>query len=460
MSQFPRGFTWGTATASYQIEGAATEDGRGPSIWDTFSATPGCVANGDTGLVACDHYHRYEEDIAIMKKLGVTAYRFSIAWPRLFPQGDGVREERGFAFYNKLIDALLEAGIEPVATVYHWDLPQPLQDRGGWANRDIVDIFADYALACVEAFGDRVKTWITINEPWCVTWLGYQIGMHAPGVKDLSHAVAAAHHTALAHAAATRVMKGHDSKLIVGLTVNMSNFRLDGSAPETLEAFDLMDGQMNRWWIDALVHGTYPESLARAYGEIYDNVVLPGDGDLLKTENPDFLGINYYSDSFIADARPDEKPLKDGVLFPFDVRANTEIPEEYKANMTDMDWVITPEGIRDVVIRVHNDWPSIPAIVITENGSAYADGPDANGVVQDDRRIAYLRAHVSALGEAVANGVPVTGYFAWSLLDNFEWSFGYEKRFGIVHVDFDTQKRTLKNSALEYQTIVANGGVI
>jgi beta-glucosidase len=460
MSQFPPGFTWGTATASYQIEGAATEDGRGPSIWDTFSATPGCVANGDTGLVACDHYHRYEEDIAIMKKLGVTAYRFSIAWPRLFPQGDGVREERGFAFYNKLIDALLDAGIEPVATVYHWDLPQPLQDRGGWANREIVDIFADYALACVEAFGDRVKTWITINEPWCVTWLGYQIGLHAPGVKDLSHAVAAAHHTALAHAAATRVMKGFDSELIVGLTVNMSNFRVDGSAPETLEAFDLMDGQMNRWWIDALMHGTYPESLARAYGEIYDNVVLPGDGDLLKTENPDFLGINYYSDSFIADARQDEKPLKDGVLFPFDVRANTEIPKQYKANMTDMDWVITPEGIRDVVTRVHNDWPSIPAIVITENGSAYADGPDENGVVQDDRRIAYLRAHVSALAEAVANGVPVTGYFAWSLLDNFEWSFGYAKRFGIVHVDFETQKRTIKNSALEYKAIVANRGVI
>lgn len=459
MTQFPEDFTWGAATASYQIEGAATEDGRGPSIWDIFSATPGCVANGDTGLVACDHYHLFDQDIAIIKSLGIQAYRFSIAWPRLFPQGDGVREERGFDFYNRLIDALIEAGIEPVATIYHWDLPQALQDQGGWANRDIVEIFATYAKACVEAFGDRVKTWITINEPWCVTWLGYQLGMHAPGVKDQQQAVAAAHHTALAHAAATREIKTVDPTLKVGLTVNMSNFRVSGTAPETLQAYELMDGLMNRWWIDALVHGTYPVALQEAYGELFANVVLPGDSALLKTDNPDFLGINYYSDSFIADARPDEKTLREGGLFPFDVRANTEMPAQYKANLTDMDWVITPEGIRDIVTRVHNDWPTIPAIVITENGSAYADAPDDAGVVHDDRRIAYLQDHVSALAEAVANGVPVTGYFAWSLLDNFEWSFGYEKRFGIVYVDFETQQRTVKNSALVYRDIIARRGV-
>jgi len=458
MTLFPSDFTWGTATASYQIEGAANADGRGPSIWDTFSATPGCVENGDTGLVACDHYHRFEEDIAIMKSLGVKAYRFSISWTRLFPQGDGVREERGFAFYNRLIDALLEAGIEPVATVYHWDLPQPLEDKGGWANRDVVSVFADYAAACAQAFGDRVKTWITINEPWCVTWLGYKVGMHAPGRKDLKSAVAAAHHTAMAHASATRAMKLVDPNLVIGITVNMSNFRVDSVNPETLAAVDLVDAQMNRWWIDALVYGKYPESIAKVYGSIFDEIVLPGD-ELALLAEPDFLGINYYSDSFVADAREQDSMLSDGGLFPFDYRVNMEMPESYKATVTDMGWPITPDGLGNLVTRVHREWPMIPYIVITENGSAYDDAPNGQGIVEDDRRIDYLRKHLVSLGNAISAGVPVKGYFAWSLLDNFEWSFGYEKRFGLVHVDFNTQKRTLKNSALEYKNIIATGEV-
>lgn len=454
MENFPSNFIWGVATASYQIEGAATQDGRGLSIWDTFSATPGKVANGDTGLVACDHYHRFAEDIEIMKRLGIRSYRFSIAWPRLFPNGDAVREERGFAFYNKLIDALVAAGIEPVATVYHWDLPQTLEDQGGWTNRSIVPVFADYAAACVQAFGDRVKTWITINEPWCVSWLGYCAGIHAPGKKDVKSAIAAAHHTALAHSVATQAMKAMRPDVKVGITVNLNNVRVSGQNPDTLLAADLMDALQNRWWIDALVHGEYPHALVDYYGTDFTDVVNTSDLSLLKA-SPDFLGINYYNDAFISDARDNDSTLLSGGIFPFDIRVNTDIPDEYKGNLTDMDWPITPDGLSTLLKRLHRDWPSIPEFVITENGSAYDDAPNASGEVDDTRRIEYLKAHVASMADAVNAGVPVTGYFAWSLLDNFEWAFGYAKRFGLVFVDFVSQKRTIKNSAYEYAKIIS-----
>ncbi len=454
MDDFPRNFVWGAATASYQIEGAATEDGRGLSIWDTFSATPGKVANGDNGLIACDHYHRFAEDIEIMKRIGIRSYRFSIAWPRLFPNGDAVREERGFAFYNKLIDALLDAGIEPVATVYHWDLPQVLEDQGGWTNRNIVPVFADYAAACVEAFGDRVKTWITINEPWCVSWLGYFAGIHAPGKQDLKSAIAAAHHTALAHAEATRAMKAVRPDVKVGITVNLNNVRVSGENPDTLLAAELMDCVQNRWWIDALVHGEYPKALTDYYGSEFTDVVNSQDLSLLQAE-PDFLGINYYNDAFISDAQSGDQSLVADGIFPIDIRVSSEIPDEYKGNLTDMGWAITPDGIGNLLKRLHRDWPSIPAFVITENGSAYDDAPNESGEVDDVRRIAYLRAHVASIADAIAAGVPVTGYYAWSLLDNFEWSFGYAKRFGLVFVDFVSQKRTIKNSAYEYAKIIS-----
>ena len=456
---FPSDFLWGTATASYQIEGAASVDGRGVSIWDTFSKTEGKVKNGDTGDMACDHYNRFPEDIALMQDLGVKAYRFSIAWPRLFPQGDGVREERGFDFYNRLINALIAAGIEPMVTLYHWDLPQTLEDKGGWANRETAYAFADYAAACAQAFGDRIKNWITINEPWCVSWLGYSIGVHAPGKKDYRSAVAASHHTALAHALATRSIKAAQPTAKVGITVNMTNYVNENPEDASLaEVVDLLDGNLNRWWIGAIQEGKYPATLITAYGDLVEGTILPGDMDLLKCDN-EFLGVNYYSDSFVRTARPEDKPFRESAYLPLDVRANTSIPERFTGKLTDIGWPVTPHGLKNLVLRIHNDWPAITAINITENGCAINDEPDASGVVNDQRRVDYLRAHLTELSEAIKLGAPVKAYFAWSLLDNYEWAEGYSQRFGIIHVDYQTQKRTIKASGYEYKKIVATNSV-
>ena len=456
---FPSDFLWGTATASYQIEGAAHEDGRGVSIWDTFSRTPGKVKNGDTGDVACDHYHRFPEDIALMKELGVKAYRFSIAWPRLFPQGDSVREERGFDFYNRLIDALVAAGIEPMVTLYHWDLPQALEDRGGWANRQTAYAFADYAAACANAFGDRVSTWITLNEPWCVSWLSYSMGIHAPGKKDYRAAVAAAHHTSLAHGLSTRSLKAVNPAFKVGLTVNMTNYINESPGdPVVDEVIDLLDGNYNRWWVGGVQNGEYPATLLAAYGDLVDGVILPGDMDLVRCEN-EFLGVNYYRDEFVASARPEDLPLRDRAYMPFDQRVNLSLPERFTGKLTDIGWPVTPHGIKDLVLRIHREWPGVKAMYITENGCAYGDGPDANGVVNDERRVGYLRAHLSEVSKAIEEGAPVRGYFAWSLLDNYEWAEGYSQRFGIIHVDYATQRRTIKASGYEYRQIIAHNAV-
>ncbi len=456
---FPSDFLWGTATASYQIEGAASVDGRGVSIWDTFSKTEGKVKNGDTGDMACDHYNRFPEDIALMQELGVKAYRFSIAWPRLFPQGDGVREERGFDFYNRLINALIAADIEPMVTLYHWDLPQTLEDKGGWANRETAYAFADYAAACAQAFGDRIKNWITINEPWCVSWLGYSIGVHAPGKKDYRSAVAASHHTALAHALATRSIKAAQPTAKVGITVNMTNYVNENPEDPSLpEVIDLLDGNINRWWIGAIQKGEYPATLIAAYGDLVEGTILPGDMELLQCDN-EFLGVNYYSDSFVRSARPEDKPFSESAYLPLDVRANTSIPERFTGKLTDIGWPVTPHGLKNLVLRIHNDWPAITAINITENGCAINDEPDASGVVNDQRRVDYLRAHLTELSEAIKLGAPVKAYFAWSLLDNYEWAEGYSQRFGIIHVDYQTQKRTIKASGYEYKKIVATNSV-
>ncbi len=449
---FPRDFNWGVATSSYQIEGAAQVDGRGESIWDRFCATPGKVVNMENGDVACDHYNRYPEDIQLMKDIGVNTYRFSLAWPRMFPTGDKNREQRGFDFYNRLIDALLEADIKPLATLYHWDLPQTLQDVGGWANRKTVDAFTDYAAAAAEAFGDRVQDWVTLNEPWCVSWLGYMSGVHAPGVKDLDHAVAAAHHTALAHAEATRAMKAVNPTIRTGIALNMSNFIVeDQNNAEIVELGQLMDSHINRWWLDASIHGQYPQNLVDFYGDKLQRVVLDGDMQKLKVE-PEFMGINYYSDSFIGVPRPEDKPAGDGGPFPFPQRSNGTPLEP----QTDMGWPVTPHGIKDLLLRVAKDWPEVTDIAITENGAAYPEEPDENGVVRDTRRVDYLDAHIENVGAAIEQGAPVKSYYAWSLMDNFEWAEGYAKRFGIIHVDFDTQKRTLKNSAKAYSAIISN----
>jgi beta-glucosidase len=450
MEGFPKDFNWGVATSSYQIEGAAFEDGRGESIWDRFCATPGKVANSEDGSAACDHYHRYPEDIQIMKQLGVSTYRFSIAWPRLFPMGDEVREERGFDFYNRLIDELLANGIKPLPTLYHWDLPQPLQDKGGWANRETVEAFKKYSVAAVEAFGDRVHEWLTLNEPWCVTWLGYMNGVHAPGVKNLGHALAAAHHTALAHAEATRAMREVRDDLKIGLALNMTNYRLeDESDPELSELGDLMDAQLNRWWIDAFLNGTYPQSLMDFHEERLATIIQPGDLDKLKVQT-DILGVNYYSDAFLGLPRPEDKPLIEEGLFPFPHRSNGSAPEPH----TDMGWPVTPDGLEDLLLRIARDWPEITNIAITENGAAYDEEPNEDGVVEDARRVDYLESHLAAAGRAIQNGAPLKSYYAWSLMDNFEWAEGYNKRFGLVHVNFKTLKRTIKNSGKAYSKII------
>ena len=454
MTALPEDFRWGAATASYQIEGGTDLDGRGTCIWDTFAATPGKVVNQENGLVACDHYHRYPEDIKLMKDLGIQTYRFSFAWPRLFPVGDARREQRGFDFYKRVINELLENDIEPFATAYHWDLPQTLQDKGGWANRDIVNIFADYTGALVEEFGDVVKMWSTLNEPWCTSWLGYGVGVHAPGVKDLDQAISAAHHTALAHAQGTRAMRAARSDVKVGIVLNMSNYRVDDpNNSELVELADLLDANINRWWTDAMTTGHYPEVLKPYYGKTLDRILLPGDEDLLKID-PDFIGINYYSDSFVGTPRAEDKPMSEGGMHPFPHRSNGTPPQP----LTDMGWPITPEGIHDLVLRVHNDWPSIPEIMITENGAAYPEQPNEDGEVEDYRRVDYLTRHLEALSRAIEEGAPVTRYYAWSLLDNYEWAEGYAKRFGLIHVDFETQVRTPKLSAKTYATIIATNG--
>jgi beta-glucosidase len=450
MRGFPKDFNWGVATSSYQIEGAAFEDGRGESIWDRFCSTPGKVANSEHGGVACDHYHRFEEDIQIMKQLGVNTYRFSIAWPRLFPLGDSTPEPKGFDFYNRLIDALLANGIKPLATLYHWDLPQPLQDQGGWANRATVDAFTAYSAAAVEAFGDRVKEWLTINEPWCVTWLGYMNGVHAPGVKNLDHALAAAHHTALAHASASRAMRAVRDDLRIGIALNMTNYRIeDEGNAELAELGDLMDAQLNRWWIDAFLNGTYPKVLLDFHAERLSAIIKPGDLESLKVQT-DFMGVNYYSDSFLGLPRLEDRPLIEEGLFPFPHRTNGTAPAPY----TDMGWPVTPQGLEDLLLRIARDWPEIEDIAITENGAAYDEEPDENGVVNDARRVDYLTSHLEAAGRAIQKGAPLKSYYAWSLMDNFEWAEGYNKRFGLVHVDFKTLVRTVKNSGKTYAQII------
>ena len=394
-----------------------------------------------------------------MKELGVKAYRFSIAWPRLFPQGDIVREERGFDFYNRLIASLVAAGIEPMVTLYHWDLPQALEDRGGWANRQTAYAFADYAAACANAFGDRVSTWITLNEPWCVSWLSYSMGIHAPGKKDYRAAVAAAHHTSLAHGLATRSLKAVNPAFKVGLTVNMTNYINESPGdPVVDEVIDLLDGNYNRWWVGGVQNGEYPATLLAAYGDLVDGVILPGDMDLVRCEN-EFLGVNYYRDEFVASARPEDLPLRDRAYMPFDQRVNLSLPERFTGKLTDIGWPVTPHGIKDLVLRIHREWPGVKAMYITENGCAYGDGPDANGVVNDERRVDYLRAHLSEVSKAIEEGAPVRGYFAWSLLDNYEWAEGYSQRFGIIHVEYATQRRTIKASGYEYRKIIARNAV-
>jgi beta-glucosidase len=455
MRNFPTNFLWGAATAAYQVEGAAAEDGRGLSIWDTFSHTPGKTHNGDSGDIACDMYHRYPADIELMRGLGIKGYRLSISWSRLFPNGDDMREERGFAFYDNLINALLAAGITPYITLYHWDLPQALEEKGGWRSRETIAAFGKYAAAVAEHYGDRVKHFAPINEPWCVAWLGHGLGVHAPGITDRATAFKVAHHTVLAHATAVNAMRAVRGDLKIGPVVNQANYPADDpSDPVQAHASEILDAVQNRWWMDAIFYGKYPEILVKEFGSEFLDAILPGDMELAQTPN-DWLGINYYFDT-----RVGASDAAKTVEFDNSALLGLTIDSTPVGELTDMGWPITPEGLSGMLIRWNKEFGArLPQIFITENGCAYPDGPDSDGRVNDLRRISYLDKHLRALLDAINQGVNIGGYFQWSLLDNFEWSLGYQKRFGIVHVDYDTQKRTPKESAHWYSRVVASNGL-
>ena len=455
MRNFPEGFVWGAATAAYQVEGAAREDGRGASIWDTFSHTPGKTDNGDTGDVACDMYHRYPADIALMQGLGIKGYRLSISWSRLFPNGDEVREERGFAFYDNLINTLIAQGITPYITLYHWDLPQALEEKGGWRNRATVEAFGRYAAAVAEHFGDRVKHFAPINEPWCVAWLGHGLGVHAPGISDRPTAFKVAHHTVLAHATAVNAMRAVRDDLKIGPVLNHANYPADDpSDPEQLHASDILDAVQNRWWMDAIFYGKYPQILIDEFGSEFLSAILPGDMELAQTKN-DWIGINYYFDT-----RVGPSDAANPIAFDNSALLGLSIDSSPRGELTDMGWPITPVGLTNLLVRWTDQFGSrLPQIFITENGCAYPDGPDAVGTVNDQDRIAYLDKHLKALLDAIDQGVDVGGYFQWSLMDNFEWSLGYQKRFGIVYVNYQTQERILKESAHWYAEVIKQSAV-
>jgi beta-glucosidase len=444
MARFPDGFVWGTATAAYQIEGAAHEDGRGASIWDTFSHTPGKTANGDTGDVACDHYHRYPDDVALMQQLGVQAYRFSIAWPRILPHGTGEVNEAGLNFYDKLVDTLLAANITPFVTLYHWDLPQALQDEGGWTNRTTADAFAHYTDVVARRLGDRVKHWITLNEPWCSAFLGHALGQHAPGTRDYSDALAAAHTLLLAHGKAVPVLRAAVPDAQVGITLNLAPGLPATDDPNDIEAVQRFDGFMNRWFLNPVYGHGYPDDVSWWYRFFMPKIE---DGDLETIAAPlDFLGINYYFPVGVRAASLLENPLRFANMTP-----DEAVAQGYE--MTAMDWPIVPQGLADLLARVQRDYAP-QTIYITENGAAF-DDEVVDGQIHDERRLAYLREHFQAAHQAIEAGVPLRGYFVWSFMDNFEWAYGYDKRFGIVHVDYPTQQRTPKQSAHWYQQVIA-----
>jgi beta-glucosidase len=448
MHAFPEGFIWGVATSSHQIEGGFGEGGRGESIWDRLAATPGRIADGSDASVACDHYRRWREDIELMKWLRIGAYRFSIAWPRVLPLGRGAVNEEGLDFYDDLVEGLLAAGIEPFITLYHWDLPQPLQDRGGWGERETAEAFVEYTRAVAGRLGDRVHHWATHNEPWCVATLGYEAGEHAPGHRDPEEALRAAHHVLLSHGWGAAVLREMSPGSEVGIVLNLSPAWPAADSEADRDAARRFDGFFNRWYLDPIFRGRYPEDAIadRVRRGHLREAALPWvrPGDLETVSAPlDFLGLNYYSRTVV---RAGEGGEAVGVC---------AVPEE---DLTDMRWEVFPRGLYDTLIRIDREYGP-PRIYITENGAAYSDAPDASGKINDRRRIDYLRAHLIEAHRALESGVPLYGYFTWSLLDNFEWAHGYTKRFGLYWVDYATQKRTPKQSAYWYRDVVAANAV-
>ena len=430
-------FTWGVSTSSYQIEGAANEGGRGPSIWDTFSRIPGAVANADNGDIACDHYHRYNEDLDLMKWLGVGAYHFSIAWPRVIPTGSGPLNKVGMDFYDRLIDGALERGITPWPTLYHWDLPQALQDKGGWNNRECAHWFAEYSYLMAEAFSDRVKNWVTINEPFCSAWLGHLYGVMAPGIKDLQTGVNASHHLLLGHGLAVRAIREAASDVKVGITLNFTPAITIGDSEEDQRAVQLADGFDNRWFGDPVFKASYPQDIVSAFNK--EVPIHAGDMQIISTP-VDFLGLNYYFRQTVAyDSSAQPLPYKQ-VIAP-----NVE--------RTGMGWEVHAETFTDLLTRINKDYAP-KEIFITENGSAW-DDEVVDGKVDDPNRVRYLERHIDAMFDAKKQGVPISGYFAWSLMDNYEWAYGYAKRFGLIYIDYPTQKRIPKTSAYYYRERIA-----
>ncbi len=444
--RFPDGFLWGAATAAYQIEGAPDADGKGPSIWDTFSHIPGKVFHGETGDVACDSYRRYPEDIAMLQRLGAGAYRFSLSWPRIQPDGRGVPNAKGLDYYSRLIDGLLEKGITPVVTLYHWDLPQALQDKGGWAMRDIAEIFADFAAIAGEALGDRVHRWITLNEPWVVAHVGYRDGRHAPGVQDPVQAVAANHHLLLAHGRAVSALRAASpAPAQVGITLNLAVLR--PASPQAADLADELDARQNGVYLGPLLRGEYPSRLTADYSP----ALQPGlvrDGDFAVLREPiDFLGVNFYAPLYVG-IRPDGEPRSgERLVGPTQVMVQPEgMP------VTAMNWLVDSSSIYDLMTRLRDEAPGMP-LYITENGSAWYDYVTPAGTVEDYERLGYLRDHLAAVHAAIQDGADLRGYFVWSLMDNFEWAEGYAKRFGLVYVDFGTQQRILKRSGEFYARV-------
>jgi beta-glucosidase len=448
-ASFPASFIWGAATSAYQIEGATHDDGRGPSIWDRFSTVPGTIYNGDTGDVAVDHYHLMDQDVDLIARLGLTAYRFSIAWPRILPDGMGNVNERGLDFYDRLVDRLLDRGIMPVVTLYHWDLPQALEDEGGWLNRATSLAFARYADLVSRRLGDRVRYWITLNEPWCSAYLGYGTGVHAPGTRRIEAAVTAGHHLLLAHGWAVQRMRAQcRPDAHIGITLNLTPVYAADGHPQTLRAQREAHNLHNRWFLDPLFREAYPAELFASL-----SVSLPpiADGDLADIATPiDFLGVNYYSRLLVGG---DNRHKSDGGSVRPD--ADSRLVDPMPAPMhTDMGWEIYPEGLADLLLSLHREYGP-RAIAITENGAAFDDMWSGGDQVEDNRRVQYLREHVQALAVARLLGVPVVGYFAWSLLDNFEWAEGYRRRFGMVYVDYPTQRRIIKDSGRWYAGLCA-----
>ena len=441
--QFPVNFVWGAATAAYQIEGAWQADGKGENIWDRFSHTPGNVDNGDTGDHAADHYYRWREDIALMKEIGLKAYRFSLSWARWLPQGHGAVNQAGIDFYSRLVDGLLENGIEPYLTLYHWDLPQALQDQGGWPARSTAEVFVEYADLVSSKLGDRVKHWMTLNEPYVSAYVGYLEGRHAPGHTDLDEMLAAAHHLLLAHGLALPVIRSNAPGSEVGIVLN-----LHGQVPASPSAADRAatfrkDGIINRWYLDPLAGRGYPQDIVQYFSRPMD-FIQPGDMQVI-AQPIDFLGINNYFREVVRSADiPEEEN---------DLRTLVPQPEH-----TEMGWEVYPPALYDLICRVHFDY-KFPAIYITENGAAFPDRVNEQGIVDDTQRIAYLKGYLESVALAIRAGVLLRGYFVWSLMDNFEWAYGYNKRFGLIYVDYETQKRILKNSARWYSDVIAANGL-